>query len=383
MPIPLTFRQDDLSGEPVRALVARHLAGMHASSPPESVHAFDVDALRQPGVTFWSAWRGEALVGCGALKRLDATRGELKSMRVADAFLGQGMGRAILAHLVQESRALGLRSLWLETGSGPAFVPALSLYERSGFTRTGPFADYAADPFSVFMTRPLGPSFGPYVLQSKAPDAASTFYARVFGEGFWGRGVAVTSLPERAARAGAPAHWLGHVVVGDVEAATEHMARLGGQQLGPTHTGPDGARWARLRDPFGAVFAVCSAHEPRGPSPVVWHLHHGADPDQTATLYAELFGWTASLVAEEQGFRRLAWDAASPPMGSLVSTVGRPQLHPHWLFVFGVDDFEAAAARVVAHGGRAGLPVATPAGAFVAPCEDAEGAAFALQQSPE
>jgi putative acetyltransferase len=150
-----TFRLDDLSGAPTRALIARHLAGMHEHSPPESVHAFDVDALRAPGVTFWSAWVGEDLAGCGALKPLDDRRGEIKSMRVADAFLGRGVGRAILLFLVEQARHRGMRSLWLETGSAEAFAPALRLYESAGFTRCGPFDGYVEDPFSIFMTREL------------------------------------------------------------------------------------------------------------------------------------------------------------------------------------------------------------------------------------
>lgn len=153
MSLPLRFHLDDLSGEPTRALIARHLTGMHANSPPESVHAFDIDKLRQPDVTFWSAWLGEELAGCGALKRLDAQRGELKSMRVADAFLGRGIGRAMLEHLIAEARKRGMRSLWLETGSSAAFIPALRLYESAGFVRCGPFDGYTDDPFSVFMTR--------------------------------------------------------------------------------------------------------------------------------------------------------------------------------------------------------------------------------------
>jgi putative acetyltransferase len=153
--LPLTIRVDDLTGEPVRALIALHLASMHRHSPPGSVHALDVDRLRQPGVTFWSAWSGDALAGCGALKRLDDRRGELKSMRVAEAFLRQGVGRAILDHLVAEARALGMTSLWLETGSAPAFVPAIRLYEGAGFERCGPFTGYTADPFSIFMTRAI------------------------------------------------------------------------------------------------------------------------------------------------------------------------------------------------------------------------------------
>jgi putative acetyltransferase len=155
MSLPLRFHLDDLSGEPTRALIARHLTGMHANSPPESVHAFDIDKLRQPDVTFWSAWLGEEIAGCGALKRLDAQRGELKSMRVADAFLGRGVGRAMLEHLIAEARTRGMRSLWLETGSSAAFIPALRLYESAGFVRCGPFDGYTDDPFSVFMTRAL------------------------------------------------------------------------------------------------------------------------------------------------------------------------------------------------------------------------------------
>jgi putative acetyltransferase len=151
----LRFQVDDLSGSKIRALVARHLDGMHAYSPPESVHALGVDQLKQPGLTFWSAWLGEEVVGCGAIKQLDVDRGELKSMRVADAFLGRGYGRAILDHLITEARARGLKSLWLETGSVAAFEPALRLYESAGFVRCGPFEGYVEDPFSVFMKRDL------------------------------------------------------------------------------------------------------------------------------------------------------------------------------------------------------------------------------------
>lgn len=149
------FRLDDLTGAATRALIAVHLAGMHESSPPESVHAFGIEKLRAPGVTFWSAWVGGELAGCGALKAVDAARGELKSMRVADAFRGKSIGRAILEHLTAEARARGMTSLWLETGSTKPFIPALRLYESAGFQRCGPFDGYVEDPFSVFMTRAL------------------------------------------------------------------------------------------------------------------------------------------------------------------------------------------------------------------------------------
>lgn len=149
----ITFRVDDLGGAATQALVARHLRGMYENSPPESVHAFDLSKLKQPGVTFWSAWVGDEIVGMGALKQLDERRGEIKSMRVSDAWLGKGVGRAMLDHIVGEAQRMGLTSLWLETGSADAFAPALKLYETAGFARCGPFAGYVDDPFSVFMTR--------------------------------------------------------------------------------------------------------------------------------------------------------------------------------------------------------------------------------------
>ncbi len=152
---PLQIRVDDLSGDATRALIAAHLDGMHDSSPPESVHALDIDGLRHPSITFWSAWRDDRLAGIGALKTLDAERGEIKSMRVSDAFLGQGVGRALLRHIVAAARDRGMKTLWLETGSPADFEAARRLYLSEGFTPCGPFADYREDPYSVFMTLTL------------------------------------------------------------------------------------------------------------------------------------------------------------------------------------------------------------------------------------
>ena len=154
-PAAIDIQLDDLSGNPTRALIARHLRGMHDNSPPESVHAFDIDKLRDPTVTFWSAWIDGSIAGCGALKEIDTERGEIKSMRVHDAFLGRGVGRAMLVHIMAEARARGMRSLWLETGSSPPFAPAIRLYESAGFARCGPYEGYKDDPFSLFMTRAL------------------------------------------------------------------------------------------------------------------------------------------------------------------------------------------------------------------------------------
>ena len=151
----MDIRLDDLSGPEIRALLEEHLAHMYRESPPESVHALDLDKLRRPEISFWTAWQDGALVGCGALKQLDATHGEIKSMRTPDARRRTGAGRAMLAHIVAEARSRGCKRLSLETGSQASFQPARSLYASFGFQETGPFADYPLDPYSTFMTLEL------------------------------------------------------------------------------------------------------------------------------------------------------------------------------------------------------------------------------------
>lgn len=153
--VSLRIVVDDLSAPETRRLIAAHLDGMHAQSPPESVHALDLTGLSGADVTVWSAWREDELVGVGALRRLDPENAELKSMRVDDRFLGTGAGRAILRHVVAEAAARGVRTLWLETGVEEGFLPARRLYESEGFAPCAPFGDYDADPLSVFMTRTL------------------------------------------------------------------------------------------------------------------------------------------------------------------------------------------------------------------------------------
>jgi putative acetyltransferase len=146
---------DDLSGLQIRALLEQHFAGMLANSPPGSCHFLDYAGLKGDGVTFWSIWDGSALAGCGALKHLTPEHGEIKSMRVADAFRGQGAGHAMLGHIIAQARHRGFSRLSLETGSGAAFADAARLYGRAGFTACAPFAEYKPDPFSRFMTMAL------------------------------------------------------------------------------------------------------------------------------------------------------------------------------------------------------------------------------------
>ena len=142
----------DLADPEVVALLGEHLQGMADHSPPESIHALDLEGLRSADVTFWTVWDGTDLCGCGALKELDGHHGEIKSMRTAATHLRKGVAAAMLEHIVAESRRRSYNRLSLETGSGPGFDAALAFYEKHGFRFCGPFANYRNDPFSRFMT---------------------------------------------------------------------------------------------------------------------------------------------------------------------------------------------------------------------------------------
>jgi putative acetyltransferase len=149
------IREDDLSGEPTRALLALHLAGMHSNSPPGSVFALDLSGLQVPEITVWSVWERNTLLGIGALKVLDPTTGEIKSMRTHPEHLRRGVAAALLEHIIGEARRRRLERLSLETGSGPAFEPALALYRSRGFTNGERFGDYIQTAFNQFLHLPL------------------------------------------------------------------------------------------------------------------------------------------------------------------------------------------------------------------------------------
>lgn len=146
---------DDLTRPSVHALLEEHLQSMYELSPPESVHALDIDKLRNASITFWSAWDGAVLLGCGALKELDSKHGEIKSMRTPKNMRRHGAGRAILAHIIDVAKSRSYERLSLETGSMEAFKPARQLYESVGFSYCGPFGDYVDDPNSAFMAKQL------------------------------------------------------------------------------------------------------------------------------------------------------------------------------------------------------------------------------------
>jgi len=148
----MKIETDDLTRPEIHALLNEHLRNMRELSPPESMHALDLEKLRQPGITFWSAWEGALLLGCAALKELDPAHGEVKSMRTPAALRRRGAARALLSHIVAVARSRSYERLSLETGSMEAFRPAHALYESFGFTYCGPFGDYVEDPNSTFMT---------------------------------------------------------------------------------------------------------------------------------------------------------------------------------------------------------------------------------------
>lgn len=151
----LQIREDDLTGKKIADLLREHLENMNEITPPESIHALDLDALRSPDITFFSAWSGNELLGCGALKELDSRSGEVKSMRTAKPHRRKGVASKILEHIIKEAQRRGYDSLNLETGAFPEFAPARALYTRYGFEYRSPFAGYIDDPNSVFMMKKL------------------------------------------------------------------------------------------------------------------------------------------------------------------------------------------------------------------------------------
>jgi putative acetyltransferase len=151
--IHMEIRTGGLDRPEVIQLLHEHLHSMTLHSPPESIHALDLDALRKPDMTFWSVWENSELMGCGAIKELDPLHGEIKSMRTASAHLRKGVAARLLLHILEEARRRSYERLSLETGSMEAFAPAHRLYASFGFKECGPFAGYVEDPYSVFMTR--------------------------------------------------------------------------------------------------------------------------------------------------------------------------------------------------------------------------------------
>lgn len=149
----MDIRVDNLSSPEIIRLLHEHLQSVALHSPPESVHALGLEALRNPDITFWSVWQDSELMGCGAIKELDFRHGEIKSMRTVSLHLRKGVAVRLMHHILEEAERRSYERLSLETGSMDAFAPARSLYASFGFNPCGPFANYVEDPYSVFMTR--------------------------------------------------------------------------------------------------------------------------------------------------------------------------------------------------------------------------------------
>ena len=227
-----------------------------------------------------------------------------------------------------------------------------------------------------------------YELRTSDVAAARAFYAAVLGAEFWRAPFAVTTLPERAAVAGAPPHWLGWLGTADVEATVNAVVAHGGQRLGTPPSPQSTAAETLLRDPFGAVLGVgAAALTPGIDHAVAWHVHHGPEPARALTLYTALFGWVGDPAADAVAGAnavpqlRFRWAPGGALAGGFAALAGGKQrVHPQWLHLFRVPDLEAAAAQVAAAGGRMLGRMPTPGGAIVSAGEDPQGAAFALWQ---
>lgn len=241
-------------------------------------------------------------------------------------------------------------------------------------------------------------TFVSYDLRTPDLEAAQAFYtglmgwrvervgeARVFVAGPRRVG-GLMALPERARAQGAPAHWLGHIGVEDVEASARRMVALGGQVLGPVQQPAPGQRVAVIRDPQGAVFAMSSGRSDEGVGAVAWHELNTTDREHAWACYSELFGWratgTTELGSPLGAYQLFTWDGAGRDVGGMVNTARLPSIHTHWLFYLTVEDLEASLQTLRALGGRVlNGPMQVPSGDRVAQCEDPQGAALALRQS--
>lgn len=156
----LVISIDDPRVDDVRALLERHLTFAREVTPPAGVHALDVEALLDPNITLFSARLDGKLLGVGALKQLDESHAELKSMHTVEAARGQGVGRALVAHLLAVAADRDYQQVSLETGNTDVFAPARSLYTKAGFRPCAPFGEYIGSPTSACMTIAIGPTDG-------------------------------------------------------------------------------------------------------------------------------------------------------------------------------------------------------------------------------
>ena len=228
-----------------------------------------------------------------------------------------------------------------------------------------------------------------YELRTTDPTEARGFYQQVLGAVLWATGCSLSQLPERAAAQGAPAHWLGHIAVDDVEGSVARWLAMGAERLGPPASASSPSTRIVLRDPFGAVMALTPSSPARAAiaSPaVVWHQLHARDHEQAFAGYAREFGWAGrevlELGVERSTFQGFAWSDSQPAVGSVADLARLPHIHTAWLFFFRVGDLDEAVAKVRALGGTTVGPFDMPGGARAVICDDPQGAAFALHSVP-
>jgi uncharacterized protein len=223
----------------------------------------------------------------------------------------------------------------------------------------------------------LGNRFVRYQLRTTDVDAARWFYSDLLGARFWRDSVDIAPLPARAAARGAPPHWLGYIGVDDVVGAELRFLSHGAKQLGP----------GVLRDPFGALIGLAATGDTPWDDRVAWHLLHTRDEAGSFSVYADLFGWTPleTLELGPHGSRHqtFAWNASPVAVGSTSDTARLPHVHPQWLFFFRTENLDRSLAVVREMGGLTLATTETADGDRVAPCDDPQGAAFALFQSSE
>jgi hypothetical protein len=238
-------------------------------------------------------------------------------------------------------------------------------------------------------------SFCWYELRTTDPNAARAFYAEIAGWQASGqpglfhvgkhRVGGLLELPERARLLGAPAHWLGHIAVVDVDASAQRLAALGAQVLGPVQQAEKGGRVAILRDPQGAVVALSSREDVGSREGIAWHELHTTDHEKAWSTYADLFGWQATEALDLGPglghYQMFSWASGDRNVGGMVSSARAPHIHTHWLFYLTVADLDASLAKARSLGGVVlNGPTQVRGGHRIAQLEDPQGAAFGLYQ---
>ena len=220
-------------------------------------------------------------------------------------------------------------------------------------------------------------------LRTTDADAARAFYRRILGH----ERVVIWPLHEQALARGARPHWLGQLGVEDVEQAAAAFIERGATRLGPTRPTADGGRVAVLRDPGGAIMglATAPAADARDDIGAAWQVLHTNDAARATADYCELFGWALTErvdLGQDGAMHPFAWGPGGASVGAIAGIAERPGVHPHWLFFFGVDDLELAITATRAAGGLALEPIVMPSGQRFCACDDPQGAAFGLCESP-